>query len=816
MHPSHQPVPPLGQAMYWGPSTCRPPQVAPLPPPGAFRGAFHHPGPQAPPPQRPPTLAQVQAAALLCTSRLSGQGRFASFGTVVGMVLADYGAVDWPQLGLGQSPLVVPCLSYLWTLEQQVSTLVTAFSGLRGIASLWDLESEVLQLLNSFCIPTLQEAFPAPGSEPPGPRPGRCPPSPPATLPNPEEIQLSEEEDDEEYEDNQGVEGGDKAREPAVLPAGSQGMETEDDLDPGEHPPALSCPSQSFVDYGVGPLTELPAVLHYFQPSAALRQQGPFAAMPAADVFPHLLEFLQRRGEEEWQQGGSTGVWQRAGEASAGGYGDEQSNKRHRGPPSGQPTAHGRSLEASAAMALEFSTYLVQQLGVQDLREVGIRVAPLGLAVEVQTLRHVAAAQRAAVVKEKQRALREIQRANAEAEAASSALQRQARAAVQQERPTMPPTGGALPAVPGLREPPRKPVAGFLARCKEAVDGPWRPTFSKMRVVVEGSFKLPEGSTEVLLDVATEYAMLHLGGSKFRAKRIEWKVADTDQEKEEEEEEGPDDHGGKTSGSSSGDSTSASTSSSEDTEGSSEDSSSGESGSGGEEKRSQPAGNGGSIAQGQTDGQHLEKEGEHMKPSAVAGSLLPVEAGGRAGKPGPSTMVTVMEGIPPAGGRAVPWEGAIRRAQQPGAAPATDHLADEAVLQACIPWHQSLDPNNSRAVGRWGEALVYQYLLSHCPGATVKWMNAEGESRAAYDIEVTSSSGAMHETRFVEVKTSVHSDKNAFEMSLWEWEFAVKAGKQYSIFRVASAGQPGRTHIRVFNNPYSAVQEHRLGLCLLY
>lgn len=91
-------------------------------------------------------------------------------------------------------------------------------------------------------------------------------------------------------------------------------------------------------------------------------------------------------------------------------------------------------------------------------------------------------------------------------------------------------------------------------------------------------------------------------------------------------------------------------------------------------------------------------------------------------------------------------------------------------LQACVPWHQDLDPRDSSAVGRyedatfhssllsgrqdltgfnrplshlvapacrWGEALAYQYFLSQHPGSLVKWMNAEGESRAAYDFEVS-------------------------------------------------------------------------------
>ena len=82
-----------------------------------------HPGP---PPQHLPTPAQVQAAALQATAKLVSLGRYASFGSVVGMVLTDYGISDWLQLGLGPSPLVVPCLSYLWTVEQQVRAALSS------------------------------------------------------------------------------------------------------------------------------------------------------------------------------------------------------------------------------------------------------------------------------------------------------------------------------------------------------------------------------------------------------------------------------------------------------------------------------------------------------------------------------------------------------------------------------------------------------------------------------------------------------------------------------------------------------------------
>ena len=72
------------------------------------------------PPQHRPTAPQVHAAALDHASRVVAEGGFAGFSAVVPRVLSAYGAPDWSCLGLGPSPLAVPCLEYLWRVEQQV------------------------------------------------------------------------------------------------------------------------------------------------------------------------------------------------------------------------------------------------------------------------------------------------------------------------------------------------------------------------------------------------------------------------------------------------------------------------------------------------------------------------------------------------------------------------------------------------------------------------------------------------------------------------------------------------------------------------
>jgi hypothetical protein len=147
----------------------------------------------------------------------------------------------------------------------------------------------------------------------------------------------------------------------------------------------------------------------------------------------------------------------------------------------------------------------------------------------------------------------------------------------------------------------------------------------------------------------------------------------------------------------------------------------------------------------------------------------------------------------------------------------------------------ALDACDLKAVGRWGEALVYQYLVSqhlhlhrHCTsgasaaastgsgagagaGTAVEWVNEREESRAAYDI-VTRGRGG---TTFVEVKTTRFDDLNVFEMSLWEWQFATALPRvRYHLYRVFNAGDLDKVRIVVVEDVLQMVSERRVKLCL--
>ena len=67
---------------------------------------------------------------------------------------------------------------------------------------------------------------------------------------------------------------------------------------------------------------------------------------------------------------------------------------------------------------------------------------------------------------------------------------------------------------------------------------------------------------------------------------------------------------------------------------------------------------------------------------------------------------------------------------------------------------------------------------------------------------------------FVEVKTTRSGDKNAFEVSPWEWDFACRPGVEYHVYRVYSAGERGRTRVTIVRNPAKLVREHAISMAL--
>jgi hypothetical protein len=124
--------------------------------------------------------------------------------------------------------------------------------------------------------------------------------------------------------------------------------------------------------------------------------------------------------------------------------------------------------------------------------------------------------------------------------------------------------------------------------------------------------------------------------------------------------------------------------------------------------------------------------------------------------------------------------------------------------------------NDARATGRWGETLVFYYLLERYPKMHVNWVNRSEESQAPYDIVVKNPErpNSLSETIYIEVKTTRFSDRNVFPFSLWEWDFLSSEPRPtYHIYRVYNAGLE-RVSIEVIQNTYDSLQSKQVNLCM--
>lgn len=132
----------------------------------------------------------------------------------------------------------------------------------------------------------------------------------------------------------------------------------------------------------------------------------------------------------------------------------------------------------------------------------------------------------------------------------------------------------------------------------------------------------------------------------------------------------------------------------------------------------------------------------------------------------------------------------------------------------------------AREIGRWGEALVYHYLMSRIkPSRKVLWVNKDEEGQTAYDL-IVEESCAVHQTgstpstktrtTFIEVKSTRFPDKNVFDISQNEWAFAsAEPPLRYDIYRVYNAGDPNRVRITIVKDLYRQIKDQKVRLALV-
>ena len=134
-----------------------------------------------------------------------------------------------------------------------------------------------------------------------------------------------------------------------------------------------------------------------------------------------------------------------------------------------------------------------------------------------------------------------------------------------------------------------------------------------------------------------------------------------------------------------------------------------------------------------------------------------------------------------------------------------EHINDDAVYEsvdegselmppAAVPLSEQPDRHE---VAVWGEKLVKLYLerLAKDPSSGVKsviWMNEKQECGTPYDLvmEIDAADGETKSLEiFIEVKTTEYDDKDFFEISAQEFEFALAQQEKYHIYRVFNVGK---------------------------
>ena len=137
-----------------------------------------------------------------------------------------------------------------------------------------------------------------------------------------------------------------------------------------------------------------------------------------------------------------------------------------------------------------------------------------------------------------------------------------------------------------------------------------------------------------------------------------------------------------------------------------------------------------------------------------------------------------------------------------------------------------LDNPNKEDIGRWGEQCVFEFLQEqargHSPGLVeIVWINENGNTTAPYDIEIRQHISGVKESdkrtvvTFVEVKTTSSDQKDSFELSVPELQFALKHQVAFHLYRVFNAGKPDIVRIRRLQNLATHLEKKTVKLCMV-
>lgn len=132
---------------------------------------------------------------------------------------------------------------------------------------------------------------------------------------------------------------------------------------------------------------------------------------------------------------------------------------------------------------------------------------------------------------------------------------------------------------------------------------------------------------------------------------------------------------------------------------------------------------------------------------------------------------------------------------------------------------------NREEIGRWGEEYVFEFLQEQvrCDlsgSVEIVWINEKGNTTAPYDIEIRRNGVRGGDDRrpvltYVEVKTTSSDQKDIFELSVQQLQFARAHQDAFHLYRVFNAGKPKNVRIRRLQNLAEDLERKAVKLCLV-
>ena len=129
--------------------------------------------------------------------------------------------------------------------------------------------------------------------------------------------------------------------------------------------------------------------------------------------------------------------------------------------------------------------------------------------------------------------------------------------------------------------------------------------------------------------------------------------------------------------------------------------------------------------------------------------------------------------------------------------------------------------------GRWGELFVYNILKEKYASeiengsVSVEWTNEINETGEPYDLKIVFYSTADQQdnnktTReeYIEVKSTIHSNKESFPISLNELMFAKKKADSYKIYRIYNAFSNSPSY-KIIYNLSTQLQAHTINIFMI-